>query len=107
MQITVAYASAARMVHEVSLELPVGATVAQALAESGLNKLYPEIENASFGVWGRKAPADHVLRNGDRVEVYRALRVDPKVARRERFAKQGAGRTGLFAKRRVGAKAGY
>jgi sulfur carrier protein len=59
------------------------------------------------GVWGRKQPPDHVLRQGDRVELYRALKVDPKVARRERFSKQGARTTGLFSKRRAGAKSGY
>jgi putative ubiquitin-RnfH superfamily antitoxin RatB of RatAB toxin-antitoxin module len=59
------------------------------------------------GIWGRKATRDQLLRDRDRVEIYRPLRVDPKVARRERFARQGAGTTGLFAKRRVGAKAGY
>lgn len=48
-----------------------------------------------------------VLQHQDRVEVYRALKVDPKVARRERFAKQGARTTGLFASKRPGAKAGY
>jgi putative ubiquitin-RnfH superfamily antitoxin RatB of RatAB toxin-antitoxin module len=47
------------------------------------------------------------LRDQDRVEVYRPLRVDPKVARRERFVKQGARAAGLFVKRRVGAKPGY
>jgi putative ubiquitin-RnfH superfamily antitoxin RatB of RatAB toxin-antitoxin module len=47
------------------------------------------------------------LSAGDRVEVYRALTVDPKTARRERFARQGARTTGLFAKQREGAKAGY
>jgi putative ubiquitin-RnfH superfamily antitoxin RatB of RatAB toxin-antitoxin module len=41
------------------------------------------------------------------VEIYRPLTVDPKVARRERFAKQGARATGLFVKKRAGAKAGY
>lgn len=107
MQIVVVYAQAARQVHELSLELPVGTTVAQALAASGLIRLYPEIETAPCGVWGRKAAAEQVLRAGDRVEVYRPLRVDPKVARRERYAKQGAGAAGLFARRRAGAKAGY
>jgi putative ubiquitin-RnfH superfamily antitoxin RatB of RatAB toxin-antitoxin module len=107
MQIIVAYARTARQVHEVSLDLPVGATVAQALVASGLIKLYPEVGAAPCGVWGRKASAEQVLRPGDRVEFYRPLRVDPKVARRERFAKQGAGTTGLFARRRAGAKAGY
>jgi sulfur carrier protein len=47
------------------------------------------------------------LQDGDRLEIYRPLKVDPKVARRERFARQGAKTTGLFAKRRPGAKAGY
>lgn len=107
MKIVVAYARAARQVHEVSLDLPAGTTVGQALAASGLIRIYPEIGAAPCGVWGRKAAAEQVLRNGDRVEFYRPLRVDPKVARRERFAKQGAGAAGLFAQRRAGAKAGY
>ena len=50
---------------------------------------------------------ERVLREGDRVEVVRGLRVDPKVARRERFKGQGARSTGLFARRRPGSKAGY
>jgi sulfur carrier protein len=45
--------------------------------------------------------------SGERIEFYRPLRVDPKVARRERFARQGAKSAGLFAKKRPGAKAGY
>jgi putative ubiquitin-RnfH superfamily antitoxin RatB of RatAB toxin-antitoxin module len=107
MQIILAYAPSAREVHEVALELPAGTTVGQALAASGWLERYPEIETASLGVWGRKASLEKPLRAGDRVEIYRPLRVDPKVARRERFAKQGAGTAGLFARRRSGAKAGY
>jgi putative ubiquitin-RnfH superfamily antitoxin RatB of RatAB toxin-antitoxin module len=107
MQITVAYAPSARHVEEVALELPVGTTVRQALAATGWIERYPETASAPVGVWGRKASAEQLLRTGDRVEIYRPLRVDPKVARRERFAKQGAGRAGLFANRRSGAKAGY
>jgi putative ubiquitin-RnfH superfamily antitoxin RatB of RatAB toxin-antitoxin module len=70
---------------------------------------FPEIDNLRIplGIWGRKVGLSHVLRNQDRVEVYRPLRVDPKVARRERFTKQGARSAGLFVKRRVGAKPGY
>ena len=59
------------------------------------------------GIWGRKARLQQLLRDGDRVELYRPLQVDPKVARRERFARQGARAAGLFAKKRAGAKAGY
>lgn len=59
------------------------------------------------GIWGKKTGLHHVLQGGDRLEVYRGLLVDPKVARRERFRQQGARSAGLFAKRRAGAKAGY
>ena len=105
--VLVAYALAPRQVQERLLQVPAGTTVAQALATSGLLAEHPEIEGAPLGIWGRKATGEQRLRAGDRVEVYRALRVDPKVARRERFARQGAGRSGLFAQRRAGAKAGY
>lgn len=60
-----------------------------------------------WGVWGRVLPPEHVLQAGDRVEAYRPLLVDPKVARRERFAKQGARGAGLFSKKRDNAKPGY
>lgn len=107
--VVVAYAPAPRQVRELALKLAAGTTLAQALQASGLAALYPELDlaHAPVGVWGRRAARELVLRDQDRVEVYRALRVDPKVARRERFAKQGAGTAGLFAKRRAGAKAGY
>ena len=58
-------------------------------------------------VWGKPVEPTHFLKDGDRLEVLRPLRVDPKVARRERFQKQGAKTAGLFAKRRAGAKPGY
>ena len=107
--VVVAYAPAPRQVREIALRLATGSTLAQALQASGLAALYPELDlaHAPVGVWGRKAARDQVLRDQDRVEVYRPLRVDPKVARRERFAKQGARTAGLFAKRRAGGKAGY
>lgn len=108
-EITVAISPSARVVHEIPLCLPLGATVAQALEQSGLQKLFPALDwqAATVGIWGRKATTDQVLRENDRVEIYRPLRVDPKVARRERFAKQGARTTGLFARQRPGAKTGY
>lgn len=108
-EVVVAYAPGPRQVREIVLRLASGSTLAQALQASGLAGLYPELDlaHAPVGVWGRKAAREQVLRDQDRVELYRPLRVDPKVARRERFAKQGARTAGLFAKRRTGAKAGY
>ena len=107
--VTVVYAPAAREVQEVTLELAAPCTVLQALQLSGLLTRYPEIDNlhTAVGVWGRKAPFDQLLRDKDRVEIYRVLRVDPKVARRERFVSQGSRGAGLFVKKRAVAKAGY
>lgn len=109
MQICVVYSPAAREVLELNVQLPAGASVRQALQASGLVARFPDIElaSASVGVWGRKATLEQTLRDQDRVEIYRPLRVDPKVARRERFKRQGARSTGLFANKRAGAKDGY
>lgn len=107
--VTVAYSPAAREVWEVELTLPAGSTVRQALQASGIFERFPALDagQAGVGVWGRKAGPQQALRARDRVEVYRPLRVDPKVARRERFNQQGAKTAGLFAQRRPGAKSGY
>lgn len=109
LRLTVVHSPAPRHVREWALELPAGATVLQALQACGIGTEFPSVElsGASVGIWGRKARPDDVLREGDRIEVYRPLRVDPKVARRERFRTQGARSTGLFAKKRPGAKPGY
>ena len=58
-------------------------------------------------IWGQPTGLEQLLSSNDRLEIVRGLRVDPKVARRERFQKQGARTAGLFAHRRAGAKPGY
>lgn len=107
--ITLVYCPAPRKVMSARFTLREGATLGDALntvqAQSVLQSL--DLKAVGFGVWGRKAKLSQVLQTQDRVEIYRFLKVDPKVARRERFAKQGAKTAGLFAKRRLGAKAGY
>ncbi len=109
LNLTVVYAPRAREVHEVKLLLSAPCTVLQALQQSGLLLRFPEIDHHDtlVGVWNRKARLGQFLRDHDRVEIYRPLRVDPKVARRERFASQGSRGAGLFAIKRSGAKAGY
>jgi putative ubiquitin-RnfH superfamily antitoxin RatB of RatAB toxin-antitoxin module len=102
-RITVLHSPGPRDVGERELDLAPGATVGDVLAACGLQ--VPE--GGEVGIWGRRTPLSHVLREGDRVEVCRPLVVDPKVARRERFQRQGARATGLFANRRPGAKQGY
>lgn len=108
-QVTLVVSPGPRDIHEELLCLPGGSTAWQALQASVLLEhrgivVAPGLE---FGVWGRKVDAAHRLRDGDRLELYRPLRVDPKVARRLRFEAQGARVAGLFARRRPGAKAGY
>ena len=102
--VTVVSSPRAREVLEQVLDLPSGATLQDAIAACGLPGGPGE---CAMGIWGRQVAADHVLRNGDRVEVYRPLLADPKVARRERFRKQGVKTPGLFAQRRAGSKQGY
>ena len=102
--VTVAWSPGPREVSEQALQLPPGATVRDALRAA-----CPQLDlaNCEIGVWGRRCDAATVLRENDRVEVYRPLLVDPKVARRERFRKQGVRAAGLFAGKRPGKKAGY
>lgn len=107
MNIELAYASAPRTVHTLALDVPETCTVDQALVVSGWLRDFPELAVLPIGIWNLKASRDVLLREGDRVEFYRELRVDPKVARRERFVGQGSRGTGLFSRRRPGAKPGY
>ena len=109
LKISLLYSPAARQVREWQVELEPGATVGRALLASQIFQEFPELETSflKLGVWGLKASQNDVLQDQDRIEIYRALRVDPKVARRERFNRQGVKSAGLFAKSRLGAKAGY
>lgn len=67
--------------HEaVNVDLPEGATVADAVEASGLSS----VDHVGVAVYGEAASGDQVLRNGDRVELLRALTIDPKEARRRR-----------------------
>lgn len=70
----------------VTVTLPAGATVADALHASGLLARHGlASEGLQLGVWCRASDAETPLRDRDRVEVYRPLQVDPKEARRQRY----------------------
>jgi len=74
----------------VSVSLPAGATLRDAVLASGVLQRHPEIalEKQAFGIFGKRAALDARLAPGDRVEVYRALAIDPKEARRRRAARK-------------------
>jgi putative ubiquitin-RnfH superfamily antitoxin RatB of RatAB toxin-antitoxin module len=87
--VCVAYSPRAGEVDEVNIVLPAGATLRDALNHSGMLKRYTEIDLAAprIGIWGKLHALDDVLRDRDRVEIYRPLQVDPKEARRLRYRK--------------------
>ena len=116
-QVVLCWSLGPRHVQEQSLQVPEGSTVQTVLAQSlalWLHSQDPDVDvslsSLNFqqpGIWGRKVAWTHGVQAGDRIELYRELKVDPKVARRQRFKRQGKGRTGLFANRKSGSAAGY
>lgn len=65
------------------LTLKPGATVADALDESGLLAIHPELQGLPVGIFARQVSLDCVLKPGDRIEIYRPLTLDPKEKRRQ------------------------
>jgi uncharacterized protein len=88
-KVTVVYSPKADVVLEVGVELPAGATVADAVSQSPFN-LDLKGSSLTVGVWGLLASPQQTLRHSDRVEIYRPLSVDPKAARRLRQQQQAA-----------------
>lgn len=81
----------------VALRVPEGTTARQAVTLADLPALFPELPSDTFaqaplGIFGKalRDPETHALREGDRVEVYRPLAVDPKVARLVRAKRQAS-----------------
>jgi putative ubiquitin-RnfH superfamily antitoxin RatB of RatAB toxin-antitoxin module len=90
LNVTVACSPAEGVVEEESLTLDAGAKVDDALRASGLLERHVALASlpAGVGVWGRPCDRDQPLLDGDRVEIYRALLIDPKEARRLRQQRQ-------------------
>ena len=116
-EVTLCWSLGPRHVQELKLKVPEGSTVESALDLGVAQWLEasPAADPVSLsslkfqqpGIWGRKVLWTQLVIADDRIELYRPLKVDPKVARRQRFKRQGKGRTGLFAKRTSGSAAGY
>jgi putative ubiquitin-RnfH superfamily antitoxin RatB of RatAB toxin-antitoxin module len=112
--VTLCWSLQPRQVFECTMHVPEGSTVKsvleQSMADGMAGALPADVAKLSFlqpGIWGRKVTWGHQVQAEDRIELYRELKVDPKVARRQRFKRQGKGRTGLFANRKSGVAAGY
>lgn len=81
----------------VALRVPQGTTACQAVSLANLPALFPELPRDAFmqaplGIFGKalRTPDTEILREGDRVEVYRPLAIDPKAARLERAKRQAS-----------------
>lgn len=72
----------------IKLAVPPQTTVREAVEQSGILKRFPQIDidAAKLGIFGKLKKADQVLREGDRVEIYRPLIADPKEVRKQRAA---------------------
>ena len=88
-RVEVVYALPARQ-RLLTIQVPLGTTVAEAVRRCGILSEFPEIDlaRASVGIFSRRVSLGHVLRADDRIEIYRPLLADPKSARRTRA--QGA-----------------
>ena len=86
-QVEVVYALPQRS-WSIPVMLTAGSTLQQAISVSGILEMCPEIDLARdrVGIYGKLQGLETVLREGDRVEIYRGLRIDPKEARRKRAA---------------------
>lgn len=87
LNVSVVYALPQRQ-EVVALSLPQGATLQRAVEASGLLQRYPDLDLAKnkVGIFGKLSKLDAVLRDQDRVEIYRPLIADPKEVRRQRAA---------------------
>ena len=72
------------------LDVADGSTVGDAIEQSGIVAMFDgfELDEGKVGIFGQKVSMEQELRVGDRVEIYRALLIDPKELRRQRALKQ-------------------
>jgi len=97
-RVEVAYALPTRQ-KIVEMDVPLGTTARQAVSMAELGRYFPDVPAAEFleanlGIFGKalRDPESQALREGDRVEVYRPLKIDPKAARAARAAKAAKSR---------------
>lgn len=78
------------------LTVPQGTTARDLAVQSGLGQAFPDLDlqDAALGIFGKQLahPEQRVLEEGERVEIYRALRADPKEVRKQRAARLKAAR---------------
>ena len=89
LEIEIVYGLADRQVLK-SMTVAEGTTVREAALKSGLEVEFPklDLQQAPLGIFGKAVKDETVLRDSDRIEVYRPLLIDPKEARRKRAGQE-------------------
>lgn len=82
--VEIVYVAIDKSVVQVTCVVPQGARVIDALNSSGLLLSHPEIHGLSMGIFSKRATLDTLLKNGDRIEIYRPLVNCPMEKRRQR-----------------------
>jgi putative ubiquitin-RnfH superfamily antitoxin RatB of RatAB toxin-antitoxin module len=90
-RVEIVYAQLQRSIIK-SAALEQGATIEDALAAVALDPdfLGVDLANSPVGIFGKVARRDAALKNGDRVEIYRPLLEEPKLARRRRSSRKAS-----------------
>ena len=83
MNIGVAYTNEEKQIWS-RIEIAEGSTVIEAIKESGILEMFPEIDltQQKIGIFGKMTKPDVKLKEGDRVEIYRPITADPKTVER-------------------------
>lgn len=87
MNVGVCYADSDRQLW-LRMEVPDDSTVEQAIGHSGILQRFPEIDLGvqKIGIFGKLVKLDAPVKEGDRIEIYRAITADPKTVRRRKIA---------------------
>jgi putative ubiquitin-RnfH superfamily antitoxin RatB of RatAB toxin-antitoxin module len=90
-RVEIVYAQPQRSISK-SLLLSPGASIADALAELALDQDFRAVDlsNSAVGIFGKVARRDATLNDGDRIEIYRPLQEEPKLARRKRAGRKAS-----------------
>lgn len=69
-----------------AVDVDAGANVADVIAMSGIESRFPAlaVDEMPVGIWGKRVARETAVRQGDRIELYRPLEIDPREARRQR-----------------------
>ncbi len=83
-KIELVYVALGKTIVHLTLNLKTGSTVFEALNASEIYTTYPETKDLPVGIYAKQVSLDQVLKEGDRIEIYRPLVLDPKEKRRQK-----------------------